>query len=219
VGFDVREQVQIDHKLCELDGTSNKEKLGANAILGVSLACARAASASHRNPLVRYIGGAQASLLPSLDEHPQRGCHADNNVDIQEFMVAPVGATSFREGLRMGTEVYHALKKTLAEKGYPHLDRGRGRVCPDLKSNEEALDLIVAAIGRAGYTPGKDVLIASTLRRALSHRGDHYYLEAEPQPRMSSGDLVAFWKQLVIGTHLLHRGRPGRERLGRLGRR
>ena len=198
VGFDVRDQVQIDHKLCELDGTSNKEKLGANAILGVSLACARAASLASEIPLYRYIGGTQASLLPvPLMSILNGGVHADNNVDIQEFMVAPVGAPSFREGLRMGTEVYHALKKTLSEKGYRTSIGDEGGFAPDLKSNQEALDLIVAAIGRAGYAPGKDVLIALDAAASSFYRGDHYYLEAEAQPRMSSADLVSFWRGLA----------------------
>ena len=136
IGADAREQLEIDMLLCELDGTPNKAKLGANAILGVSLACAKAAATSCELPLYRYIGGANASLLPvPMMNILNGGAHADNNVDIQEFMVAPVGATTFVEGLRMGVEVYHALKKTLSEKGHRTAVGDEGGFAPDLGSN------------------------------------------------------------------------------------
>jgi enolase len=198
IGYDVRDQIQIDHRLCDLDGTPNKEKFGANAVLGVSLACAKAAAQALEVPLYRYIGGVQASLLPvPLMNILNGGVHADNNVDIQEFMVAPAGASSFAEGLRMGTEVYHALKKTLKEKGYRTSIGDEGGFAPDLASNEQALDLILEAIERAGYRPGSDVLIALDAAASSFYKGDHYQLEAESEPTMSSGELVEFWKRLV----------------------
>ncbi|MHB8762838.1 MAG: phosphopyruvate hydratase [Deferrisomatales bacterium] len=198
VGYDVREQVQIDLRLCELDGTPNKEKLGANAILGVSLACAKAAAQATDMPLFRYIGGTQASLLPvPMMNILNGGAHADNNVDVQEFMVAPVGAPTFREGLRIGTEVYHALKKTLKEKKYRTSIGDEGGFAPDLGSNEEALDLILEAIERAGYVPGRDLLIALDAAASSFYKGDHYLLAAEAQPRKSSAELVEYWKRLA----------------------
>ncbi len=198
VGFDGREQMQIDRGLCELDGTPNKEKLGANAILSVSLACAKAAAAACEMPLFRYLGGTPASLLPVPQMNILNGgVHADNNVDIQEFMVAPVGAATFREGLRAGTEVYHALKKILKEKGYRTSIGDEGGFAPDLGSNEEALELILAAIERAGYVPGEDVLIALDAAASSFYRGDHYYLSAEAEPHKTSLEMVGYWKGLV----------------------
>ncbi len=198
IGFDVRDQVSIDARLVELDGTPNKEKLGANAILGVSLACAKAAAEASELPLYRYVGGTGASLLPvPLMNILNGGAHADNNVDIQEFMIAPVGAPSFREALRMGAEVYHSLKKTLKEKGHRTSIGDEGGFAPDLGSNEEALEVILAAIERAGYTPGKDVLIALDAAASSFYRGDHYYLEAEAEPKKSADDLIAYWERLV----------------------
>jgi len=198
IGFDVRDQVSIDARLVELDGTPNKEKLGANAILGVSLACAKAAAEASELPLYRYVGGTGASLLPvPLMNILNGGAHADNNVDIQEFMIAPVGAPSFREALRMGAEVYHSLKKTLKEKGHRTSIGDEGGFAPDLGSNEEALEVILAAIERAGYAPGKDVLIALDAAASSFYRGDHYYLEAEAEPKKSAEDLIAYWERLV----------------------
>ncbi|WP_025324461.1 phosphopyruvate hydratase [Deferrisoma camini] len=198
IGFDVRDQVSIDARLVELDGTPNKEKLGANAILGVSLACAKAAAEASELPLYRYVGGTGASLLPvPLMNILNGGAHADNNVDIQEFMIAPVGAPSFREALRMGAEVYHSLKKILKEKGHRTSVGDEGGFAPDLGSNEEALEVILAAIDRAGYTPGQDVLIALDAAASSFYRGDHYYLEAEAEPKKSADDLIAYWERLV----------------------
>ncbi|MBE0618771.1 MAG: phosphopyruvate hydratase, partial [Proteobacteria bacterium] len=198
LGFDVREQVQIDRGLCELDGTENKEKLGANAILSVSLACAKAAAMACEMPLFRYIGGTPASLLPvPLMNILNGGAHADNNVDIQEFMVAPVGARTFREALRAGTEVYHSLKKTLKEKGYRTSIGDEGGFAPDLGSNEEALELIVSSIERAGYSPGDEVLIALDAAASSFYRGDHYYLAAESKPEKSAIEMVEYWRQLA----------------------
>jgi len=198
LGYDVREQVQIDRTLCEMDGTPNKERLGANAILSVSLACAKAAALACEMPLFRYIGGTAAALLPvPMMNILNGGAHADNNVDIQEFMVAPVGAPTFQEGLRMGAEVYHALKKTLKEKGYRTSIGDEGGFAPDLGSNEEALELILAAVERAGYAPGKDILIALDAAASSFYRGDHYYLEAEAQPQKSALEMVEYWKTLA----------------------
>ncbi len=198
IGFDVRDQVSIDGRLVELDGTPNKEKLGANAILGVSLACAKAAAEASELPLYRYVGGTGASLLPvPLMNILNGGAHADNNVDIQEFMIAPVGAPSFREALRMGAEVYHSLKKILKEKGHRTSVGDEGGFAPDLGSNEEALEVILVAVERAGYTPGQDVLIALDPAASSFYRGDHYYLEAEAEPRKSAAELIAYWERLV----------------------
>ncbi|MBI5015110.1 MAG: phosphopyruvate hydratase [Deltaproteobacteria bacterium] len=198
LGYDVRDQIQIDHRLIDLDGTANKEKLGANAMLAVSLACAKAAAQACDLPLFRYVGGAQTSLLPvPMMNILNGGAHADNNVDIQEFMVAPAGALTFAEGLRMGTEVYHALKKTLKEKGYRTSIGDEGGFAPDLASNEEALDLILVAIEKAGYRPGEDVLIALDAAASSFYRADHYFLAAEADPRKSAAELVGYWKRLV----------------------
>ncbi len=198
IGYDVRDQAAIDHRLCELDGTPNKEKLGANAILGVSLACAKAAAEASELPLYRYVGGTSASLLPvPMMNILNGGAHADNNVDVQEFMIAPVGAPTFREGLRMGAEIYHALKKTLKEKGHRTSIGDEGGFAPDLGSNEEALELLLEAIERAGYAPGEDVLIALDAAASSFYRGDHYYLAAEAEPRKSADELIAYWERLV----------------------
>ncbi len=198
IGYDVRDQAAIDARLVELDGTANKEKLGANAILGVSLACAKAAADASELPLYRYVGGTGATLLPvPMMNILNGGAHADNNVDIQEFMVAPVGASSFREALRMGAEVYHNLKKTLKEKGHRTSIGDEGGFAPDLGSNEEALEVILAAIERAGYKPGKDVLIALDAAASSFYRGDHYYLAAEAEPQKSVDDLIGYWERLV----------------------
>ncbi len=160
-GMDAAEQIQIDSMLIELDGTDNKSKLGANAILGVSLACAKAAAEYHMMPLYRYLGGVQAHILPApMMNILNGGKHADNNVDIQEFMIIPVGAPTFKEGLRMGVEVFHNLKKVLKTKGYNTAVGDEGGFAPSLKSNEEAFDVILEAINNAGYKPKEDVLLA-----------------------------------------------------------
>ncbi len=198
IGYDVREQVQIDLLLREVDGTPNKEKMGANGILGVSLACAKAAAQACEIPLYRYIGGTQATLLPvPMLNILNGGAHADNNVDIQEFMVAPVGAPNFREALRMGAEVYHNLKKTLKDKGYLTAIGDEGGFAPNLGSNEEALEVILGAIERAGYRPGKDVLIALDPAASEFYRDDRYHLAAEGDAHLSSSEMVAFWQRLV----------------------
>ncbi|WP_291633097.1 phosphopyruvate hydratase [Clostridium sp.] len=161
VGMNIYDQVAIDNAMIALDGTPNKAKLGANAILGVSLACARAAAESLGLGLYQYIGGVNAKVLPvPMMNIINGGSHADNNVDLQEFMVMPVGATSFREALRMSAEVYHALKALLKTKGLSTGVGDEGGFAPNLSSNEEAIKIIIEAIGKAGYVPGKDIFIA-----------------------------------------------------------
>lgn len=161
VGMNVYDQVAIDKLMIALDGTPNKAKLGANAILGVSLACARAAAESLGLGLYQYIGGINAKVLPvPMMNILNGGSHADNNVDLQEFMVMPVGATSFKEALRMSAEVYHALKALLKSKGLSTGVGDEGGFAPDLSSNEEAIKIIIEAIEKAGYVPGKDIFIA-----------------------------------------------------------
>ncbi len=159
--YDVLDQLGIDEALLELDGTENKAKLGANAILGVSLAAAKAAADEQGLPLYQYIGGVGARTLPvPMMNILNGGEHADNNVDIQEFMIMPVGAENFKEGLRMGAEVYHHLKKVIKSKGLSTGVGDEGGFAPDLKSNEEALELIVEAVKEAGLTPGEDIVFA-----------------------------------------------------------
>src|SRR5665648_934366 len=161
MGMDSSNQIVIDQIMIELDGTKNKGKLGANAILGVSMACARAAADSFGLPLYQYLGGVNARTLPvPMMNILNGGQHADNNVDIQEFMVMPVGADSFKEALRMGAEIFHNLKKVLQSKGLNTSVGDEGGFAPNLTSNEEALATIVEAIKSAGYIPGKDVKLA-----------------------------------------------------------
>lgn len=160
-GYDAAEQVLIDKIMIDLDGTPNKEKLGANAILGVSMAAAKAAAESFGLPLYQYLGGVNAKVLPvPLMNILNGGSHADNNVDLQEFMVAPAGASNFKEALRMGAEVFHNLKKVLAKKGYNTAVGDEGGFAPDLKSNEEAIEVILEAINNAGYKAGSDIFLA-----------------------------------------------------------
>ena len=161
IGMDALDQVAIDKLMIELDGTPNKGKLGANAILGVSLAVAKAAANQLGLPLYRYIGGANAKVLPvPMMNILNGGKHADNTVDIQEFMIMPVGATSFREALRMCAEVFHNLKAVLNKKGYSTAVGDEGGFAPNLKTNEEAIEVILEAVEKAGYRPGDDVRIA-----------------------------------------------------------
>lgn len=161
VGMNVLDQVAIDKTMIELDGTDNKAKLGANAMLGVSLACAKAAANFLGMSLYQYIGGVNAKVLPvPMMNIINGGKHADNNVDLQEFMIMPAGAPSFSEALRMCSEVYHALKSTLKSQGYDTGVGDEGGFAPNLKSNEEAIIVIIEAIKKAGYTPGKDIFIA-----------------------------------------------------------
>jgi enolase len=195
LGQPAHEQVRIDQMLCALDGTPNKSRLGANAILGASLAVAHAAAAEAGLPLWRYVGGIAARRLPvPLMNILNGGAHADNNVDVQEFMVAPVGADSFAEGLRIGTEIYHALKRVLRDRRLQTAVGDEGGFAPDLKSNVEALDVIVQAIEAAGYAPGKDVLLALDVAATELWRDGRYRLEGEGRTLDSAG-LVALWQE------------------------
>jgi len=197
IGMDARDQVGIDNAMIALDGTKNKAKLGANAILGVSLATAKAAATYSALPLYRYIGGTQARVLPvPMCNILNGGKHADNNVDLQEFMVMPWGATSFREGLRMVTEVFHALKKVLAGKGYNTSVGDEGGFAPDLKSNAEAIEVILEAVKKAGYKAGKDIYIALDPASTELYKGGKYDLASE-NLKLSSAEMVAFYADWV----------------------
>jgi enolase len=178
VGFDASEQRLVDQALLDLDGTPNKERLGANAILGVSLAVAKAAADSAELPLFRYVGGPNAHLLPvPMMNILNGGAHADSNVDIQEFMVAPIGGGTFREGLRWGVEVYHALKSVLKEKGYATGLGDEGGFAPNLPSNRDALDLIAVAVEKAGFRVGRDIALALDVAATEFYGDDVYTFE------------------------------------------
>ena len=196
IGLDAMDQSGIDRFLIELDGTDNKGKLGANAILGVSMAVAKAAADSAGLPLYRYIGGANAKVLPSpMMNILNGGKHADNNVDIQEFMVMPLGAETFSEALRMGTEVFHSLKKVLNSKGYNTAVGDEGGFAPNLGSNEEALAIIVEAIEAAGYVPGKDVYLALDVASTELYHDGIYDLAGEGVQKTAS-EMVDFYEEL-----------------------
>jgi enolase len=195
-GADVLDQAALDRRLIELDGTPNKGRLGANAILGVSLAAARAAAAEERQPLWRYLGGESARVLPvPMMNVLNGGAHADNSVDFQEFMVVPVGARSFADCLRMGAEVFHALKKTLSGRGLNTAVGDEGGFAPDLDSNEAALQALIEGIEAAGYTPGDDVAIALDPAASEVFRGEAYELEHEGRS-LSSDELADYWADL-----------------------
>jgi enolase len=194
LGMDALDQRSIDQTMRDLDGTKTKSKLGANAILGVSLATAKAAAQALEMPLYRYIGGVNACTLPvPMMNILNGGAHADNNVDIQEFMVMPAGAPSFREALRMGTEIFHALKGVLKDKGLNTAVGDEGGFAPDLKSNEEAIEVILKAIKKAGYKDGKDVWIALDPAASEFYKGGNYVLGAAKNPEKSSDEMVSFW--------------------------
>jgi enolase len=198
LGYSALDQALIDKILIELDGTPNKGKLGANAILGVSMATAHAAAADLEIPLYRYLGGVHATTLPvPMMNILNGGEHADNNVDIQEFMVMPVGAGSFREALRCGAEIFHTLKGVLKEKGLNTAVGDEGGFAPNLGSNSEALDVIVEAIGRAGYKAGDDVVLALDSAASSFCRDGKYHLDGEGRLDLSSADMIAFYEDLV----------------------
>ncbi|MCQ2272352.1 MAG: phosphopyruvate hydratase [Bacteroidales bacterium] len=199
-GMFVENQSEIDARMIELDGTPNKSNLGANAILGVSLACAKAAAQEAGMPLYRYVGGCTCNTLPvPMMNILNGGSHADNCIDFQEFMIMPVGATSFAEGLRMGAEVFHNLKKVLKKAGYSTNVGDEGGFAPNLKSNEEALEVILQAIKNAGYEPGKDVCIA--LDAAASEffipEENVYHLHKSTGEKLTSAQMVDFWANWV----------------------
>jgi enolase len=197
VGWDALDQVGIDTFLCELDGTENKGKLGANAILGVSMAVAKAAANSLGLPLYRYLGGTNAKVLPvPMMNILNGGQHADNNVDIQEFMIMPVGAKRFSEALRMGAEVFHSLRSVLKEKGLNTAVGDEGGFAPNLSSNEEAIEVILDAIERVGYTPGEDVLIALDVASTEMFADGKYNFEGEGVVRTPE-EMIAFYESLV----------------------
>ncbi|SHG76302.1 enolase [Thermosyntropha lipolytica DSM 11003] len=197
IGMDVTRQAEIDALLLELDGTPNKSRLGANAILGVSLAVSRAAANYLGLPLYQYIGGVNGKELPvPMMNILNGGKHADNNVDIQEFMIVPVGAETFAEALRMGVEVYHALKKVLSSKNLSTAIGDEGGFAPDLPSNESALEVIVEAIHAAGYQPGKDIYLAIDAAASELYKDGKYHLSSTGQV-LTSSQMVDFYAKLV----------------------
>lgn len=197
-GMDARDQARIDATMLELDGTPNKSVLGANAILGVSLAVAYAAASSSGLSLYRYLGGAGARLLPvPLMNILNGGRHADNNVDFQEFMIAPIGFETFSDALRAGVETYHALKQVLKRRGYSTAIGDEGGFAPSLRSNEEALDVIIDAIILAGYTPGEQIALAIDVAASEMVDGDRYVLFKSTRKECTSDDLIAWYAELV----------------------
>jgi enolase len=200
VGMDAANQRQIDHRMIALDGTFNKGRLGANAILAVSMACARAAANAYKMPLYRYLGGAGANILPTpMMNILNGGAHADNNVDFQEFMVMPVGAESFSDALRWGTEVFHTLKGVLKKRGYNTGVGDEGGFAPSVKSNEEAIEVVLEAIEKAGYTVGEDIAIA--LDPAASEFYDKsknkYVFKKSDKRELAPEEMVKFWTDWV----------------------
>ncbi|HMD51270.1 MAG TPA: phosphopyruvate hydratase [Solirubrobacteraceae bacterium] len=196
-GIDAADQGGLDRALIELDGTANKSRLGANAILGVSLAAAHAQAAEEGLALWRYLGGESAGVLPvPMMNVLNGGAHADNKVDFQEFMVVPLGAESFSECLRMGAEVFHALKRTLHDRGLATAVGDEGGFAPDLASNEEALRMLLAGIEAAGYRPGEDVAIALDPAASELYRDGGYVLEHEGRT-LSSGEMASYWEDLA----------------------
>jgi len=197
-GMNALDQVMVDTKMSMLDGTENKGNMGANAILGVSLATAKASASSLGMPLYQYIGGVNAKELPvPMMNILNGGEHADNNVDLQEFMIMPVGAGKFSEALRMGAEVFHTLKKVLSSRGYNTAVGDEGGFAPDLKSNEEALELIMEAIEKANFKPGEDIAIALDPASSEFYEDGKYILKAEAKPKKSSDKMVDFYVNLV----------------------
>jgi enolase len=197
-GLDASRQSDLDAEMIELDGTENKEKLGANAILAVSMAAARAAANHFELPLYRYLGGVNASILPvPMMNIINGGAHADSNVDFQEFMAMPVGAPSFSEALRWGAETFHALKSVLKKRGYSTAVGDEGGFAPSLKSNEEAIEVILEAITLAGYRPGHDVAIALDPAASEFYDGSKYVFKKSDGSVKTSEQLVKFWAEWV----------------------
>lgn len=193
----ISDQAGIDNAMINLDGTENKSGLGANAILGVSLACAKAAAAESGLPLFRYVGGVNATVLPvPMMNILNGGAHADNSIDFQEFMVMPTGADSFAESLRMGVEIFHNLKKVLKDKGYSTNVGDEGGFAPSMKSNEEAIESVLKAIETAGYKPGKDVFIAmdAASTEFYDEKEKKYVFKKSTGDKLTSSEMVSFWK-------------------------
>jgi len=197
-GKDATQQAELDRAMIDLDGTPNKGRLGANAILAVSMAAARAAAAAEHTPLYRYLGGVGASILPV----PQMniingGAHADNSVDVQEFMIAPFGATRFSEALRMGVEVFHTLKKVLSKKGYSTAVGDEGGFAPNLKSNEEAIESVLEAISQAGYKPGEQIGVCLDPAASEFFQDGKYVFKKSDKSQRTSEQMVEYWSNWV----------------------
>jgi enolase len=197
-GKDATQQAELDRAMIDLDGTPNKGRLGANAILAVSMAAARAAAAAQHTPLYRYLGGVGASVLPV----PQMniingGAHADNSVDVQEFMITPFGATKFSEALRMGVEVFHTLKKVLSKKGYSTAVGDEGGFAPNLKSNEEAIESVLEAISQAGYKPGEQIGVCLDPAASEFYQDGKYVFKKSDKSQRSSEQMVEYWANWV----------------------
>ena len=196
-GFDADDQNGLDQLLCDLDGTENKKRLGANAILGVSLAAAKAAALSHEQKLYRYLGGQEATLLPvPMMNIVNGGMHADNPIDFQEFMIVPVGAPSIAEAVRMGAEVFHALAHALKAAGYGTAVGDEGGFAPNLESTRAALDFVMGAIESAGYAPGRDTYLALDVAATEFFEGDRYVLKGEDRS-LSSDEMATYYTELV----------------------
>jgi enolase len=197
-GKDATQQAELDRAMIDLDGTPNKGRLGANAILAVSMAAARAAAAAQRTPLYRYLGGVGATILPV----PQMniingGAHADNSVDVQEFMITPFGATKFSEALRMGVEVFHTLKKVLSKKGYSTAVGDEGGFAPNLKSNEEAIESVLEAISQAGYKPGEQIGVCLDPAASEFYQDGKYVFKKSDKSQRTSEQMVEYWANWV----------------------
>ncbi|MEL6657226.1 MAG: phosphopyruvate hydratase [Bacteroidota bacterium] len=200
IGISVYEQRYIDQIMIDIDGTENKSKLGANAMLGVSLAVAKAAAASSEQPLYRYIGGVNAHVMPvPMMNILNGGSHADNSIDFQEFMVMPVGADHFSEGLRMGVEVFHHLKSVLKSKGYSTNVGDEGGFAPNIKSNVEAIETVLEAIEKAGYRPGEDMMIAMDAAASEFYLEEDkiYHFHQSTGDKLTAEDMVSYWEEWV----------------------
>lgn len=200
IGLDATEQVYIDKLLIELDGTENKSKLGANAILGVSLAVAKAAAEACGQPLYRYIGGVNAATLPvPMMNILNGGSHADNSIDFQEFMIMPIGAPTFSEALRWGAEVFHNLKTVLKKNGYSTNVGDEGGFAPNIKSNEEAIEIVLKSIEVAGYRPGEDIVIAMDAAASEFYNEEEkvYHFHKSSGDKLTSSEMVGYWKSWV----------------------
>jgi enolase len=197
-GKDATQQAELDRIMIDLDGTPNKGRLGANAILAVSMAAARAAAAAQRTPLYRYLGGVGASILPvPMMNIINGGAHADNSVDVQEFMIAPFGAPRFSEALRMGVEVFHTLKKVLSKKGYSTAVGDEGGFAPNLKSNEEAIESVLEAISQAGYKPGEQIGVCLDPAASEFYENGKYVFKKSDKSQRSSEQMVEYWANWV----------------------